>query len=75
MSGSSEKPYAAAVLHFLDRESGRIHRSMCYPITRIDLCEFDGEHAVLKRTLIADGSGPCGKWIDGPPPKGEGRDS
>ena len=54
-------PYAAAVIHFLDRDSQKIQIATMYPITRIELSEFDGESLRLAtRVFIATD----GKWVE-----------
>lgn len=43
-------PYAAAVIHLLDRETGTVKTLYCYPITKIELknirAESNGEFIV-----------------------------
>jgi len=50
--------YAAAILDFLDRDTAAVKRSMCYPITRIELHNL-GESKPSRVFLVVDG-----KWSE-----------
>lgn len=36
---SDDRPYLSAMIEFLDRETGKVKKAMCYPIVRITLCQ------------------------------------
>lgn len=53
--------YAAAIVALLDRDSNTIQKAMMYPITRIELQEFDGDAVKTTRVLVVDDSG---HWVE-----------
>lgn len=57
----SEMTYGSAVVGMLDRDSQTVEKAMMYPITRIELQEFDGESVKITRVFIVN---DAGKWIE-----------
>jgi len=47
------------MVEFLDRETGSIKRSMCYPITRIVLYELNGA-AIPQAAYVVNAEG---RWV------------
>ena len=54
--------YAAAVVHFLDREDGSVKTMYCYPITRIEFVTLGARPQAAH--VVSD----SGEWIEERPP-------
>jgi len=55
-----EIEYASALVYLLDRDKQRVSPCVCYPITRIELQEFQAG-IVTTRIFVVDENG---KWVE-----------
>lgn len=68
MENNPEQAYASAIVHLLDRKSGKVSPYVCYPITRVELQQMEGDMDMQAcdiktvRVFAVEGAGPGGKW-------------
>lgn len=61
---SESPPYAAVLVHLLDRESGVSKPYMLYPATCIEFHEFTDGNVAKTRTFIAEADGARTRWVE-----------
>lgn len=52
--------YLAAQVDFLDRDSGKVNKTMCYPITRIELMNWSDDRGIESAQVFVVKDG---KWV------------
>lgn len=57
----SEATYSSALVHLLNRDSQTVRKAMMYPITRIELNEFDDDSLKVARIFVVN---DAGKWVE-----------
>jgi len=54
-----KQEYLSAIVYFINRENQKIEKSMMYPITRVELNEFEENRVVKVKTFVVKAR----KWV------------